>query len=312
MAKKSGIGVNAAKKNSLPETAGRITPAPGAKPISPPAGYKKYTPKKDFADTYDLPSYDSTNLTLIARDPRWIHAYWNIARSSMETLERYISDEFEKAAYTLRMHDVTFINFDGNNANHWFDLDFDPGITNNWYVNLWSDRASYCGEIGLRLRDGRFFSLARSNVVQTPKQRPSGRSDEIWMRVDDDSGSAPFVAAEAKYGNKKKPARGSAAFGAKRIYLSEDEVKAYYSRLSPLLRDVLRERLARSRDRYSLIVRKGENFLGPVLRGELSHGRFLKKIVMGSSEEFALIGGASELIAAGETLASERKSAKYE
>ncbi|MCG2705134.1 MAG: DUF4912 domain-containing protein, partial [Candidatus Omnitrophica bacterium] len=299
-----------AKKNSLLKAAGRITPTASAKPILPPPTYKKYVPKKDFTDTYDLPSYDSTNLTLIARDPRWIHAYWDIASSSRDTLKNRIGDELERSAHTLRMYDVTFVDFNGDNANHWFDLDFDPGVTNNWYVNLWSDRASYCGEIGLRLQNGKFFPFTRSNVVQTPTKRPSERSEEIWMRVDDDSSRAPFVVAEAKSGNKQKPARGPAASGSRRIYLSEEDVKAYYSRLSPSLRDVLRERLTRFGNRYGLTVRKEENFLDEVLRRGLTKGQFLKRIILGSSEELVLMGGASESLGASEMGASERIDAK--
>ena len=238
MAKTSVIDIKSARKTTSPKTsgspktAGRIT--------------QKYIPKKDFADTYDMPSYDSTNLTLISRDPDWIHAYWDISHSSVETLRSYISNEFEKAAYTLRMYDTTFVNFDGNNANHWFDLDFDPKATNNWYVNLWCDNASFCGEIGLRLHDGRFFPLTRSNVVTTPRKRPADRSEEIWMRVDDSSSRAPFVVAEVKHQNKQKSTNAHTTSAAKkRIYLSDDDVRAYYSRLSPLLRDVLASRLAR-------------------------------------------------------------------
>ncbi|MDP3788992.1 MAG: hypothetical protein Q8R48_01140, partial [Candidatus Omnitrophota bacterium] len=46
-----------------------------------------YVPKKDFVDTYDLPSrYNTTNLTIISRDPHLIHAYWELSPSSVETL----------------------------------------------------------------------------------------------------------------------------------------------------------------------------------------------------------------------------------
>ncbi len=321
MAKKGVLDIKGTQRASLPKTAGRITPGVNTKPFLPPArlphtiakeptSYRKYVPKKDFVDTYDLPSYDSTNLTLIARDPTWIHAYWDISYSSVETLKSYISNEFEKAAYTLRMYDTTFVNFDGNNANHWFDIDFDPRATNNWYVNLWGDNASFCGEIGLRLHDGRFFPLTRSNIVTTARKRPPERSEEIWMRVDDNSSRAPFVIAEIKSTNRQKPNRGPVAFGTRKIYLSEEDIRAYYSRLSPLLRDVLAQRLARFGNRYELIIRDRKNVLDELLRKGLSKGQFLKRIILGASEELVLLGGASESIGASEMSASERIDVK--
>lgn len=275
-----------------------------------PARIKKRIPKKDFVDTYDLPSYNSTNLTLIARGPHQIHAYWDIAHSSAEALKSRIGAGAERAMYTLRMYDVTFINFDGKNANHWFDLDFDPGMTNNWYINLWRDNASFCGEIGLRLSDGRFFPFTMSNVVMTPRNEPSGRSDEIWMKVDNDSSRAPFVVVETKGSNNHRNGSPAASLQRRRIYLSEGDIRAYYSKISPLLRDVLAGRLANLGKTYGPVIRRNGGFLDELLRRGLTKGQFLKRIILGASEELALTGGASGAMGASEIGASERMDVK--
>ncbi|MDD5680900.1 MAG: DUF4912 domain-containing protein [Candidatus Omnitrophica bacterium] len=274
--------------------------------------YAKYIPKKDFVDTYDLPSsYNTTTLTLIPRDPHWIHAYWEVSPPSMEELRSRIDTVAENIIYTLRMYDISCIHFNGNNANHWFDLDFNPNVTNNWYVNLWRDNATYCGEIGARLRDGRFIPMTRSNIVTTPRQTQSRRSEEIWMKVDDDSSGAPFVVAELQSGRKNRSDRSNVSGIRRKVYLTENDIRAYYSRLSPLLRNLLSQRLAKlNMSGYEVVLRDGRIVLDEVLRRGLGKGRFLKRLLLGASEELVLMGGASEFAGASEKSASEREEIK--
>ncbi|MCK5082726.1 MAG: DUF4912 domain-containing protein, partial [Candidatus Omnitrophica bacterium] len=151
------------KKTSPPvKKAGKRT-ADLPKKISPAIEPK--AEKKVFIDSEELPvNYNKTSLTLVARDPYWIYAHWEITSSSVDKIRQDIGDEFEGSVYILRMYDITLKNFDGNNANHWFDTDLPPFV-DNWYINLSSDNVTYCGAIGIRTRKGQFHVLARSNFV---------------------------------------------------------------------------------------------------------------------------------------------------
>jgi hypothetical protein len=305
--------------------------------------------QKAFVDTYDLPaSYGTTNLTLIPRDPHWIHAYWEIAPSSLEAIRNRIGTEFERFKFALRMHDVTAVDFNGSNANQTFDIDVNPHA-NNWYINLWCDHVTYCGEIGLRSPRGEFVSLAQSNFASTPRASQSDRYEEIWMEVTDGlRRSRPFVTgkaykeradAEKAEAEKARDAASKAHQGkavrlkkdtpvekiqriGKRILLTDDDIKAYYSRLSPLLGEIIAERLARARQdgdkkvgaadarstrTYRLYLKDGDVILdnANALIRTVPHGQLLKKIlVAGSSAEF-VVQGASESVGGG---ASERKA----
>lgn len=196
--------------------------------------------KEAHVDEYNLPAvYNNTKVTLIPRDPYWIHAYWEIAPQALDALKNKFGAEIDGAAYTLRMYDVSCINFDGNNAHHWFDIDFSPPA-NNWYVSLWRDNMSYCAEIGLRTSAGKFHVLARSNFVTTPPVSSSARSDVIWMKVEDTSQQPPFIFREIKRQQVKAwthPAA-PAPKQRKKISLTEDDIRAYYAKLFPLLRRV--------------------------------------------------------------------------
>ena len=196
--------------------------------------------KKAFIDSEELPAnYNKTSLTLVARDPYWIYAHWEITPSSVDKIKHNIGHEFEGSVYTLRMYDITLKNFDGNNANHWFDTDLPPFV-DNWYINLLSDNVTYCGAIGIRTRNGRFHVLARSNFVMTPSANSSWRRDMIWMDIppfkDDGKRSRthrPFVMV-GKSNDASRPPKGK-EFGRK-MRLTADDIRAYYYNLFPLLK----------------------------------------------------------------------------
>lgn len=215
---------------------------------------KIYKVNKTFVDSYELPaSYNATSLTLIPRDPNWIFAYWEITPSSIESVRNTLGGAFDSSRFVLRMYDVTCIDFNGSNANHWFDLDVGPHA-NNWYINLWKDNVSYCGEIGIRTPDNNFFPLARSNYVTTPRLRQSPRRDEIWMEANEDKTDTRkefFVNNGVneksndikKRDDLKKNREGHPKPKPGRFHLTEDDVRAYYSKFSVTLEDIIRERL---------------------------------------------------------------------
>lgn len=279
---------------------------------------RKAKAEKVFVDSYELPaSYNTTSLTMIVRDPHWIYAYWEIAPSSIEEIRNKIgSSEFERSSHTLRMYNVTCIDFNGNNANYWFDIDV-GSHTNNWYINIWNDNATYCGEIGIRASDGRFFPLARSNFVTTPRTGSAGRSDLIWMEAKEDLSEPPYVIVERpRPAAGPTPAKGDTEGSRRKIFLTEADIRTYYSRLFPLLRQVIAARRGKgvSQVPFKYILTGGdikgsgillENFL---IRG-LSRSEFIKRIILGSSEELVLLG-ASEFVKEKRGGASEREQKK--
>lgn len=254
--------------------------------------------KEAFLDNSELPAiYNATYITLIARDPYWIYAYWEIAPSSLEELRHKIGSDLGRSAYVLRMYDVTCIDFNGNNANHWFDVEVGPH-TNNWYINLMRDNVSYCAEIGLRAPDGRFFALSRSNFVHTPRASSSSRSEVVWMeRKDDAPCEPPFVMIESE-GKKSRAVRNNCSRALnnprRRIFLTDDDIKAYYSKLFPLLRNILSKRSGLRRS-YRFNLKNGVSLDEFLLRG-LSKKQLMKRIPLGASEEMVISEGGSESI----------------
>ncbi len=133
----------------------------------------------------DLPSgYDQDKIVLQVRDPRWLHTYWEIRNQTIEDLKVRLGDDFYRSKKTLRVYDVTNIIFNGSNANSFFDIQYNDFAT-SWYIDTAGPGRSWCVDLGLMLPDGRFITIVRSNVVQTPLDAPSWVTDEEWMIPDD-------------------------------------------------------------------------------------------------------------------------------
>lgn len=278
-----------------------------------------------FVDSEVMPTeYGSTSITLLARDPHWVHAYWEVAPSSLEQMRQAIGhDVVERCAWVLRVYDVSLINFNGSNANHWFDISVGMEA-NHWYINLWSDHITCCADIGLRAPDGTFHMLARSNYITTPREYLSPRHDVIWMEVQPDEEARPYVYV----GREPEPGQldaGGAQSRRFRLYLTEEEIRAYYSRLFPLLSRILSLRGKRKRGKGKAVLsgdadaRDEHILLLEHLEGlDLFDYEYFKRILLGASEEmmlrgrklFEVLGGASEQFAPSSAGgASEQKSA---
>ena len=129
----------------------------------------------------DLPrAYGRDRLVLLVRDPWWLFAYWELTPTSrIETLRR-LGAEAEGAVEVLRVYDVTFIDFTGDNAWTLVDIEPTPGAE-SWYINVWKPAASYCAEMGVRTRAGRFVPIMRSNTVTTSRPQPSPDTTVRWV-----------------------------------------------------------------------------------------------------------------------------------
>jgi len=137
---------------------------------------------------YSLPlRYSDNRITILPRDPWWIYSYWDISEQRInEVISAIPVYERENLKWILRVYDLTNVShFDGKNANSFFDI----GIhfeANNWYINVNQPERSWCVEIGLVNPSGKFFPVARSNVIKTPYFGISSIIDEEWALPDED------------------------------------------------------------------------------------------------------------------------------
>ncbi len=132
----------------------------------------------------DLPAgYGKDRIVVMVRDPYWLHCYWELTRHAIQRAEAALGQEWHTAKPILRLLDVSSQDTTSNAEAILRDIDIHGGC-NNWYIDVSNPPRSYRVDIGYLARSGRFYVLARSNVVTTPRAGVSDVIDENWSDID--------------------------------------------------------------------------------------------------------------------------------
>jgi hypothetical protein len=125
--------------------------------------------------------FTKDRLVVMVRDPFWLHAYWELTRQGVERAQAAMGQEWHAARPVLRLLEVST----GGTANSaemvLRTIEIHGGV-NNWYVDV-NEPKSYRLDVGYVSASGKFFLLARSNIVSTPKAGASDAIDENWSHV---------------------------------------------------------------------------------------------------------------------------------
>lgn len=132
----------------------------------------------------DLPAgYGKDRIVVMVRDPYWLHAYWELTRQAIQRAEAALGQEWHTARPILRLLDVSSSDTSCTSETTVRDIPIHGGC-NNWYIDVANPPRSYRVDIGYLARSGRFYVLARSNVVTTPRAGASDVIDENWSDLD--------------------------------------------------------------------------------------------------------------------------------
>jgi hypothetical protein len=132
----------------------------------------------------DLPAgYGKDRIVVMVRDPYWLHAYWELTRQAVQRAEAALGQEWHTSRPILRLLDVSSHDTSSVAESVVRDIDIHGGC-NNWYIDVSNPPRSYRVDIGYLSRSGRFYVLARSNVVSTPRAGVSDVIDENWSDID--------------------------------------------------------------------------------------------------------------------------------
>ncbi|HAK60632.1 MAG TPA: hypothetical protein DCO77_09655 [Nitrospiraceae bacterium] len=198
-AKKSGVSKKpAAKKRSGSKPAEKPAETPSHEWNIPPgveepllareraAGAKYYTGSVEQGpvSSYDeLPEgYGEEKIVLMARDPSVAYTYWEVTQARIEKEKAWLGWD---SRLSLRIYDITGIQFDGTNANAYYDQDVSEN-TGTWYFDLDRPSHSFCADLGLLSPKARFLTLARSNYITMPRDSVSDEIDAEWILMDEE------------------------------------------------------------------------------------------------------------------------------
>jgi hypothetical protein len=121
-------------------------------------------------------------LVVMVRDPYWLHAYWELSRASVERAKAAMGQHWHGAQPVLRLNQVARNGTTSSATQVVRDIPIHGGV-NNWYVDVHDPPKSYQMEIGYLAANGKFFPLARSNTVSTPRVGAGGSFDQNWAEV---------------------------------------------------------------------------------------------------------------------------------
>jgi hypothetical protein len=127
-------------------------------------------------------TYDDIKIVLLPRDNTWLYSYWEISKGIVGGISKIYGDAFNPNYIAIRIYDITGITFDGSNANKFFDIHVGSRDI-SWYIDLGEYNRSVCADLGFFLKDGRFISVARSNVIEMPRYGVSDITDEVWGSI---------------------------------------------------------------------------------------------------------------------------------
>jgi uncharacterized protein len=124
-------------------------------------------------------------LVAMVRDPFWLHAYWELTRTGVERAEAAMGQDWHSARPVLRVFEVSSSGSTTASERVSRTIEIHGGV-NNWYIDVVDPPKSYRLDIGYLSASGKFFVLARSNVVSTPVPGTSDAIDGNWAAVAED------------------------------------------------------------------------------------------------------------------------------
>ena len=126
--------------------------------------------------------YTRDRLVVLVRDPFWLHATWELTRSAVQRAEAALAADWHMARPVLRLVEISNHGSSTSAETLVRNIPIHGGV-NNWYVDVQDPPKTYRMDIGYLTSNNRFYSLARSNVVNTPRPGTSDTLDENWNDV---------------------------------------------------------------------------------------------------------------------------------
>jgi uncharacterized protein len=121
-------------------------------------------------------------LVLMVRDAFWLHAHWDITRHSVDRARVSIAENWHTAKPILRLIKIDDMATTSNAETVYRDIEIHGGVR-NWYVEIETPGAAFQVLMGYQTSNGRFYELARSNMVTMPQPGSKDAMDDHWAEI---------------------------------------------------------------------------------------------------------------------------------
>lgn len=158
---------------------------PPAKPRSAHVLRKIADAKAKLAQRKDLAHTNGSikdRLVVMVRGSYWLHAWWQLSRSGVARAQAALGQEWHAARPLLRLYEVSVGTTTNSAERPVRDIEVHGGV-NDWYIDVKDPPKGHRLDIGYLAPSGKFFVMARSNIVTTPKPGDRDSIDENWSEV---------------------------------------------------------------------------------------------------------------------------------
>jgi len=128
-----------------------------------------------FDESWHRP-VQSNALVLMVKEPRTLFAYWSVSDVRKDLVREHFQSPWEELPFYLQVYDVTDVHFDGTNA-HDSQRIAVRHDHESWYLHDLQPGRRYLVDFGTTTWHGHFFTLLRSNIVQTPPDKQELRTE---------------------------------------------------------------------------------------------------------------------------------------
>ena len=127
-------------------------------------------------------SIEKDRIVLMVRDSYWLHACWNMSRQSIDRVKAAMAELWHTAKPILRLYRIEADATTSAVEEVERDIEIHGGVT-NWYIDVDAPPRDFRVALGYITSTGKFFALARSNSVTTPRPGSADDMDENWSAV---------------------------------------------------------------------------------------------------------------------------------
>jgi len=157
-------------------------------------------------------SYGHDRITAMVRDPDSAYVYWELTDQGIAAARSRLGAAGQHGWYNLRVYDTTGRDFDGTNANDYFDVRVERDDREH-YLMVRRPTSSMHAEIGIKTHEGYFQAVARSGRADFPRSSPSPNSTLEWMTVTSDDAPPAAEPYRSRYAGPEPPLPGREGAG---------------------------------------------------------------------------------------------------
>ncbi len=145
----------------------------------------------------------SQNCTLMIRSQNSLYSYWKISKLKRSMVEHHLNSDWNSFQLSLRLYEVTDVNFNGHNADHYFEYQLSKDCQEWFFYDLTSNRR-YCVDIGVVTNNNYFFPIIRSNTIKTPRGNETNVSSKLGFHEEKKNKEPEWVEAFSSYSYYEK------------------------------------------------------------------------------------------------------------